>query len=92
MSTEERTLGTIDENVLEVSQFLRAYAEDKQKKECLKAFAECPNIVQWIKKIAKGMQYRTLMSQSAHLMCQVVLFWIMHFMYVTCVFLFYCYM
>ena len=59
MSAGEQTLGTIDESVMEASLFLRTYAEDKQKKECLKAFAECPKIVEWIKKIAKGMHYHT---------------------------------
>ena len=39
---------------MEANQFLKAYAEDKKKKECLKAFAKCPKIVEWIKKIAKG--------------------------------------
>ena len=39
---------------MEASQFLKTYAEDKKKKECLKAFAQCPKIVEWIKKIAKG--------------------------------------
>ena len=69
MSAGEQTLGTIDESIMETSQFLRTYAEDKQKKECLKAFAECPNIVEWIKKIAKGKQCHSLISQLAQFVC-----------------------
>ena len=39
---------------METSLFFKTYAKDKKKKECLKAFAECPKIVEWIKKVAKG--------------------------------------
>ena len=49
-------LRSIDHNEVKATiRFLKIYAEDEKKKECLKAFAECQKIVNWIKKIAKGM-------------------------------------
>ena len=49
-------MGTIDQSVVEAGKFLKAYAEDKRKKDCLEAFAECQNIVAWIKKETTGEQ------------------------------------
>ena len=39
---------------MEASRFLKAYAEDEKKKNCLEAFADCQKIVEWIRKETTG--------------------------------------
>ena len=49
-------LTSIENCLEETDKFLKAYAKDKRKKDCLEAFAECQNIVAWIKKETTGEQ------------------------------------
>ena len=49
-------LASIENCLEETDKFLKACAEDKRKKDCLEAFAECQNIVAWIKIITTGEQ------------------------------------
>ena len=49
-----QTLGSIGRSVVEASGFLHDYAADSKKRECLEAFADCQEIVEWIRKVATG--------------------------------------
>ena len=42
---------SIDENVVEACDFLKLYAADTRKRECLEAFAECQEIVERIRSV-----------------------------------------
>ena len=53
-SLGDQTLDSIDQSVVEASRFLQAYATDSKKRECLEAFADCQEIVKWIRKVATG--------------------------------------
>ena len=53
-SVKEQTLLDIDQSLVTAGRFLQEYASDKKKSECLKAFAECPKIVQWIQEETNG--------------------------------------
>ena len=47
-------MSTIDHSVVEAGRSLQEYANDPTKRECLEAFAECQNIVEWIRKETQG--------------------------------------
>ena len=51
---KEQTLQDIDQSLVTAGRFLQEYASDKKKSECLKAFAECPKTVQWIREVTNG--------------------------------------
>ena len=42
---------SIDENVVEACDFLKPYAANMRKRECLEAFAECQGIVERIRSV-----------------------------------------
>ena len=42
---------SIDENVVVACDFLKPYAADMRKRECLEAFAECQEIVERIRSV-----------------------------------------
>ena len=50
----DNTLKSIDRTVVVASRFLKEYAADKRRQECLKAFTECQGIVEWIRNLGKG--------------------------------------
>ena len=51
----DQTLKAIDQDVVTAARFLQEYVSDKKKRDCLKAFAECQKIVEWIRKQTKGL-------------------------------------
>ena len=55
----DQTLQAIDQSVVTAAEFLQEFASDEKKRECLRAFAECQKIVQWIRK-----ETRSLSSQQ----------------------------
>ena len=48
------TLESIDHTVVVASRFLKEYAADKRRQECLIAYTECQKIVEWIRNLGKG--------------------------------------
>ena len=48
------TLSSVDDSVVNAGRFLQEYATDPTKIECVIAFAECQNIVEWIRKETRG--------------------------------------
>ena len=59
-------LASIENCLEETDKFLKAFAKDKRKKDCLEAFAECQNIVAWIKKTTTGEQHNPFPQSSYH--------------------------
>lgn len=53
-SIKKQTLKYIDQSVIAAGEFLHEYTSDKKRGECLKAFVECPKIVEWIRKETGG--------------------------------------
>lgn len=51
---KESSLNSIDERFIEAKSFLEEFIMDKTKLECLKKFAACVNLVEWIGKETKG--------------------------------------
>ena len=45
----DESLNSIDQKLVDAGGFLKSYAADKRKKECLEAFVECHEIVKWIR-------------------------------------------
>jgi hypothetical protein len=48
-SCNEQALSTINQEVVEAGKFLKEYAKDIEKRQCLEAFVECQKIVEWIR-------------------------------------------
>ncbi len=48
------TLASINEEVVQASGFLKSFAADKQRQECLDAFCDCQDIVNWIRNLGKN--------------------------------------
>lgn len=53
-SMDQQTLSDIDQKLIEMSSFLEHFTRNKKKLECLKSFADCLDIVEWIRKESKG--------------------------------------
>lgn len=51
---EDKRLDDIDEKLVEAKTFLEKIKKDKQKLKCLRTFADCLNVVQWIRKETRG--------------------------------------
>ena len=53
-SMKEATLESIDQKFVAAMSFLEELTRDKHKLDCLKCFAACNNIVDWLRKQTKG--------------------------------------
>lgn len=51
---EDKKLNAIDEKLIQAKTFLEKFTQDKQKLDCLKKFADCLDVVEWIRKETKG--------------------------------------
>ena len=54
VSMNTQTLSNIDQGLIEMSSFLENFMKDKKKLECLKSFAACLDLVEWIRKESQG--------------------------------------
>ena len=53
-SMKEATLESIDQKFVVAKSFLEKFTQDKSKHDCLKCFAACNNVVEWLRKQTKG--------------------------------------
>ena len=60
----DKTLASIDQNLIDTGEFLKEFAADRKKLECLQTFARCLPVVQWIRKETKGLKH--FISGFAH--------------------------
>lgn len=60
LSMQEAPLESIDEKLISAKSFLETFTSDKRKLDCLKGFAACMNVVEWIRKESTGQYYRVL--------------------------------
>ena len=52
---KDQTLETVDEKLVKTGQFLKDISSDPRKLECLKCFAECQEVIKWLRGVTKGM-------------------------------------
>ena len=52
----DKTLASIDQNLIDTGEFLKEFVADHKKLECLQTFARCLPVVQWIRKETKGLK------------------------------------
>ena len=50
----DQTLGDVDHSLVETGKFLQEFVSDSDKLECLKIFAKCLNMINWIRKETNG--------------------------------------
>lgn len=61
-SVDKQTLNDIDQRLIEMSSFLEHFTKNRKKLECLKSFAACLDIVEWIRKESQGSNIQILIS------------------------------
>lgn len=54
-SISNKTLSSIDEKLISAGEFLTSFMDHRSNFECLKTFAECFDIIEWIRKDTEGM-------------------------------------
>ena len=57
-SMKDQTLETVDEKLVKTGRFLKDISSDPRKLECLKCFAECQEVIKWLRDVTKGMYVR----------------------------------
>ena len=53
---ENETLETMDEKLVNAGKFLQDIGSDPRKLKCLKSFAECKEVIKWLRNVTKGKQ------------------------------------
>ena len=51
---EDQTLQDVDDSLIEAGRFLEDVAREPRKVRCLERFAQCQDIVKWLKEVTKG--------------------------------------
>ena len=51
---ENQTLSDVDDRLINTGKFLEDVANDPRKVNCLEMFAQCQDIVKWLKEETKG--------------------------------------
>ena len=54
-SMQDQTLETVDEKLVKTGRFLKDISSDPRKLKCLKCFAECQEVIKWLRGVTKGM-------------------------------------
>ena len=54
LASGDETLEIIDQDAVEAGRFFRIYVTDEEKRKCLDAIADCPNIIHWIRSETRG--------------------------------------
>ena len=52
---QDQTLETVDEKLVKTGRFLEGISSDPRKLECLKCFAECQEVIKWLRDVTNGM-------------------------------------
>ena len=63
-SMKDSTLDDIDQNLTDAKSFLEEFTKDAWKLNCLESFSNCMNIVDWIRKVSKGIHDSSLLSHT----------------------------
>ena len=53
-SMQGQTLETVDEKLVKTALFLEDISSDPRKLECLKCFAECQEVIKWLRDETNG--------------------------------------
>ena len=51
---KDQTLRDVNDSLIEAGKFMKEVAEEPSKVQCLETFAQCQDIVKWLKEITKG--------------------------------------
>ena len=51
---KDQTLQDVDDSLIEAGRFLEDVAREPRKVHCLERFAQCQDIVKWLKEVTKG--------------------------------------
>ena len=51
---KDQTLQDVDDSLIEAGKFLEDVAREPRKVRCLMTFAQCQDIVKWLKEVTNG--------------------------------------
>ena len=51
---KDQTLASVDENLIKTGKFLEDISSDRKKLDCLACFAQCQEIIKWLRVVTKG--------------------------------------
>ena len=51
---KDQTLAAVDENLVKTGKFLEDISSDPRKLQCLNHFAQCQEIIQWLRDVTNG--------------------------------------
>lgn len=54
---KDQTLRDVNDNLIEAGEFLKDIANNPKRIQCLKTFSECKAIVEWLRKVTKGLMF-----------------------------------
>ena len=52
---KDQTLASVDENLIKTGKFLEDISSNPRKLECLDCFAQCQEVIKWLRDVTKGM-------------------------------------
>ena len=51
---KDQTLAAVDEKLVKTGKFLENISSDPKKLQCLQHFAECQEVIQWLRDVTNG--------------------------------------
>ena len=51
---KDQTLASVDENLIKTGKFLEDISSNRKKLDCLSCFAQCQEIIKWLRDVTKG--------------------------------------
>ena len=60
---KDQTLESVDEKLIKTGKFLEDISSNARKLECLDCFAQCQEVIMWLRDVTKGTQVEKLSVQ-----------------------------
>ena len=51
---KDQTLAAVDENLVKTGKFLKNISSDSKKLQCLNYFAQCQEVIKWLRDVTNG--------------------------------------
>ena len=83
---KDQTLASVDENLIKTGKFLEDISSNRKKLDCLACFAQCQEVIIWLRDVTKGTQVDNTVSVVCDIHVQYM--YMIHVtLYVICSFL-----
>ena len=51
---KDQTLASVDDNLIKTGKFLEDISSNPRRLECLDCFAQCQEVIKWLRDVTKG--------------------------------------